>query len=81
MPVLPDPNENVSGMIVEVTAFFTGLTVFCLVCRFVSRKITGVGLGLDDFLSLSATVSCLGSRPLGLLHHGLVIDFKPGIFD
>lgn len=57
MPGAMDPNQSLSSSILGVTSIFTALTVVCLGLRIMSRNLTTMGLKLDDYLAICATVS------------------------
>jgi hypothetical protein len=56
MPTGPDPTESLSGTIVGVSSLFCALTVICLALRLISRTYTKVGVKIDDYLAICATV-------------------------
>lgn len=61
LSVGPDPTESLSATIIGVSTLFTIFTVLCLALRLMSRTFTKVGVKIDDYLAVIATVS--GSAP------------------
>lgn len=62
----PDPDESLSGTIIGVSSMFSAFTVIFLALRLASRIFTKVGVKIDDYLAICATVSdtILSSRRL-----------------
>lgn len=53
----PDPDESLSGTIIGVSSMFSAFTVIFLALRLASRTFTKVGVKIDDYLAICATVS------------------------
>lgn len=53
----PNPDESLSGTIIGVSSLFSAFTVICLALRLLSRTFTHVGVKIDDYLAICATVS------------------------
>lgn len=53
----PDPEESMSGTIIGVSSMFSAFTVIFLALRLASRTFTKVGVKIDDYLAICATVS------------------------
>lgn len=53
----PDPEESMSGTIIGVSSMFSAFTVIFLALRLASRTFTKVGIKIDDYLAICATVS------------------------
>ncbi|KAL1848722.1 hypothetical protein Daus18300_013512 [Diaporthe australafricana] len=56
----PDPDESLSATIIGVSTLFTVFTVICLALRLLSRTFTKVGVKIDDYLAVVATIFLIG---------------------